>query len=277
MAIPGLHSEGSESHIIAFLSYQTAQKSWLFSIYDSYREAIRLYNGASEGDAIVLKASERSYGSTLINVSQLTIQKDKEGSAKLAFEVMNNRDRELSPTISLDLKKRTAGEDFMPVRTDFGMPAPARVPEAAQFDFLIGKYNAHQIIYQANGNKTEFDSAATAVYVCNGTAILEFLWYDVDPTLPDAAITVLRVYNRSMRQWESLYMANRGNGQLHFGGVKEGDRIVLHPFGTDATRPMSMWVFHDMREGAYDWFGQTSTDRGKTWNKTWIINFSKRE
>lgn len=276
MAIPGMYGEGGDSHSIAFLCYQAAQKSWLFGICDSYREAIQLYNGVAEGGKIVLRNSERTNGTTLVNILQLTIESAGEGKAKLSYEVMNNRDREMAPTFTLNLTKREPGDDFMPVRDDFGVPAPNRVEEAKQFDFLIGEYNAHNTFIRPNGN-AEFDATTTAVYVCNGMAIMEFMWYDVDKTLPDAGTTIVRIYNRATRQWESLYHANRGNGQLHFGGVQEGDRIVLHPFYTDTTRRMSMWVFHDMREEGYDWFGQSSTDRGGTWQKGWIINVRNKK
>ncbi len=118
---------------------------------------------------------------------------------------------------------------------------------------------------------------ATAVYALDGSAILEFDWHDADPSLPDAATTVLRLYNRSMRRWENLFLANRSNTPLHFGGVREHDRIVLHPFGAETgSNRLPRWIFFDTREHAYRWKGISSTDRGKTARLTWAIDYVRK-
>ena len=80
-----------------------------------------------------------------------------------------------------------------------------------------------------------------------------------------------------MRRWESLYMANRGNGALFFGGQDEGDRIVLGLFETNLDfGPMIRFVFHDIQGDEYHWYSESSTDRGQTWTKTWIIDVTRQ-
>ena len=94
---------------------------------------------------------------------------------------------------------------------------------------------------------------------------MEFNWADLDPNLPDWATTIVRIWNRQMRRWESMYCTNRSQSILHFGGVPEGDRIVLHQFEAHlGDGPVSYWIFHDMEEDTYSWKAETSGDRGTT-------------
>ena len=117
----------------------------------------------------------------------------------------------------------------------------------------------------------------TAVYALNGHAILEHNWYDVDPNVPDAATTIVRIYNRAMRRWESLYLDNRGHSQLFFGGAKDGDKVILHNFEANTTSPLiPRYVFHDIAKDSYAWYAENSTDRGKTFNQTWGITFARK-
>jgi hypothetical protein len=127
-----------------------------------------------------------------------------------------------------------------------------------------------------NGQRAQWPANATAVYALNGSAVLEFNWFDLDPNLPDAATTILRLYNRGMRRWENLYMTNRSQSVLLFGSVQEGDEIVLHSFEAGASGTMSRWVFHGIEKDAYQWYGASSTDRGENWNTTWTIDFARK-
>jgi len=128
------------------------------------------------------------------------------------------------------------------------------------------------------GRTAQFSANGRAVYTLDGHATMEFSWYDVDPNLPDAATCIVRIYNRAMRRWECMYSTNRFNAILYFGGVEEGDRIVLHPFETDtAAGRISYWTFHDMQANRFGWFADTSLDRGKTFTRTWIIQATRKD
>lgn len=166
--------------------------------------------------------------------------------------------------------------DLLATRDDHGQPAANLPAEARQFDFLIGTWDAqHQILL--GGNWVRFPTTFTAVHAMGGHAVLEHSWFDLDPNLPDAATTILRLYNRAERRWESLYMSNRANTLLHFGGAWEGDRMVLHTFGGRLGDPISRFVFHNIEADSYAWFAESSTDRGETFNPTWIIDVTRRE
>ena len=179
--------------------------------------------------------------------------------------------------------KTAEGEsDFFPVREDDGLPSPDRAPEADQFDFLVGEFQATHWMNR-QGTELRWQSTGTAVHALDGHAILEFDWHNNDPSLPDAATSIIRVYNRSMRHWESLFLSNRGNFALHFGGVLEGPslddggRIVLHPFGAQTgSNPLSQWIFFDAKKDSYRWKGLRSQDRGATWPAYWTIDFVRK-
>jgi len=119
-------------------------------------------------------------------------------------------------------------------------------------------------------------TTATASIALGGHGVLEHSWFDLDPSLPDAATSILRLYNRAERRWESLYLTNRGNTLLDFGGAKEGDRIVLHLFDTRLGDTISRFVFHNIEPDGYRWFAESSTDRGATFATTWTIDMTRR-
>jgi hypothetical protein len=172
--------------------------------------------------------------------------------------------------------KREAKADFL-LADGYGVPSPDRADEAGEFDFLIGEWQANHDMTFPNGKQAKWPANATAVYILGGKAVLEFNWFDLDPTLPDAATSIIRLYNRAERRWENLFTTNRGNSLLYFGGVKEGERIVLHGFDTDRTSPVSHYVFHDIQKDTYRWYGENSTDGGKTFKKFWIIDFQRKQ
>ncbi|MCB0280051.1 MAG: hypothetical protein KDD94_11130, partial [Calditrichaeota bacterium] len=158
----------------------------------------------------------------------------------------------------------------------YGRAAEGLPAEARQFDFLIGAYDAQQEFLRPNANSIKFPSTTTAVYALNGSAILEFSWYNVDPSLPNASTSIIRIYNRAMRRWESLFMTNRGNGNLFFGGYKESDRIILTLFEHNTSDPrISRFVFHSVEKDSYKWYGENSSDHGKSYQKFWIIEMKK--
>ena len=173
-------------------------------------------------------------------------------------------------------RKRPSADGFFPVRDDIGLASPDRPAEAAQFDFLLGEFDASHWRQSPQG-EIRWRSNATAVHVLDGHALLEFDWHEMDPSLPDAATSILRVYNRSMRRWESLFLPNRTNSALYFGGVQEGERIVLHPFDAQTGgNPISQWIFFDIGADAYRWKGLRSLDRGQTFSPTWTIDFARK-
>lgn len=273
------YSEDFDGHELAalhFLGFNPASGRWFLAGADSWDQHAWVADGAFDGDALVFSDAARVGGGVTLTEFRIRLEQSSPDAARLTVESSTDRGNTFSTVEERSYSRREPSPDFMKPASRHGEPAPDRFPEAAAFDFLIGEWtSAHDMTFP-NGQQVQWQANNTAVYALNGAAILEFNWFDVDPNLPDAATTILRLYNRAMRRWETLYLPNRGHSVLYFGGVEEGDEIVLHPFETGASRPMSRWVFHGIEQDAYHWYGATSSDRGKTWAKTWVIDFERK-
>jgi hypothetical protein len=264
---------GSELNTVMFLVYNPLGNKWVMGLASSYTENVSILDGDfADGELVMYNAARRLGGAQLTFYRTTFTNLDVD-----AFDVETATSTDMGRTWSREVlrsyQRRQPSEDFMAPATRYGDPVPGLPEEARQFDFLIGEWNESQDMTFPNGQNVRFPSNGTGVYALNGHAVLEFSWYDVDTTLPDAATSVVRIYNRQMRRWECMYTTNRFNSILYFGGVKEGDRIVLHLFEANTEdSPLNQWVFHDVEVDAYSWYANTSVDRGQTWNKTWVIN-----
>ena len=277
MYMPGYDEAGRDASIMQFLTYNPGSEIWVLGEASSYTENITMYDGHFEDDVLRLRTAVRHRGGSLLTYYEHAYR--FEGADRFTRTTRTSTDHggtwRVAATSTFNRAPRPA-EALQP-RDDTGLPSPDRPDAAGQFDFLIGSWAAIQNL-KLNGQWVKFPSNATAVYALNGTAILEYNWYDVDPNLPEAATTILRLYNRTMRRWESLYLSNRGNAPLFFGGRQEGDEMVLHFFEASTTDPViPRYVFHDIDKDTYAWYAAQSTDRGQTFEKTWTIAFTRQE
>lgn len=268
--------QGHELNTIWFLVYNRASGMWGLGEANSYTEHVSIYNGDFEDERLVLRNAVRRRGGLLYTLYRTTMAQSGTDAFTVTFEASVDHGDTWRKTAVKSYTRRTASDEVLQVTGEYGSPAPDRPEEAAQFDFLIGEFNDQQELRLPDGRNPKFPANSTAVYVLNGHAIMEHGWYDIDPNLPDAATTIIRIYNRAARRWESLYTANRSNSLLFFGGHKEGDEIVLHNFETHTGDAISRWVFHSIEKDSYKWYGATSTDRGKTYRKTWLIDFTRK-
>jgi hypothetical protein len=250
--------------------------AWNWGEASSFEECVTLHHGNFEGEALIVRDGGRPRGGQQVVITRRTLRRSEAG-----FAVEDERSTDLGATWTRSslrtYARRSEPAGMLATGEGVGEAAPG-LPEAAhQFDFLLGEYDAAHDLTLPNGRNVKFPSVTTAVRVLNGHAILEFDRVDVDPQLPDAATSIVRIYNRAMRRWESLYVINRGNAQLHFGGVQEGDRIVLTLFGAHrGDAPFSYFVFHDVRAGGYRWYSERSNDHGATFEKYWTIDVTPR-
>ena len=266
--------KGTSLHTLAFLTYAPGAKTWGIGVANSHTERIELANGSFENGKLVLRDARRRNGGMVLTHERQTFAPSSSG-----FTWLLERSHDGATWKKVQervYKKRPAKADFLK-GTAIGSPSADRPGEAAGFDFLIGEGQANHDMTFPNGRRSQWPANATAVYVLGGKGILEFNWFDLDPTLPDAATSIIRLYNRAERRWESLFTTNRSNSLLYFGGVQEKDRIVLHGFDTDRTGTVSHWVFHDIGKDTYKWFGENSTDGGQTYKTFWTIGFQRKK
>lgn len=270
--------DGHEVNTIGFLAINPAQEVWHFGEVNSFTESVAIYDGSLDGERLILQHAVRRGGGALVTLYRMTFTPD--GSDAFTQTLETSTDYGTTWTLALTKRytRRAPSDDFMAAASTYGSPAPGAPEAAREFDFLIGTYAAKQRLTFPNGQIAAFPSTTTAVYALNGHGILEYNWFDIDVNLPDAATSIVRIYNRAMRRWESLYIANRGNALLFFGGVREGERIVLTLFETDTTAPrIPRFIFHDIQEDSYKWFSETSTDRGETFQTNWTIEMTRQQ
>lgn len=268
--------QGHELSTLSFLMHSPSTQKWLYAIADSYRENIQKFDGSHGDGSWTFEDVLRPRGSA--NLVRYRIRISDVGGDGFRIESTYAVDgRGWQRDWVREYRKRDSMPEELQTREDFGRPAEDLPAEARQFDFLIGDWDNSNEMVRPQGQILNFPTREVAVYAMNGHAVLEYIWNDVDPNVPDAATSILRIYNRAMRRWESMYANNRFNGILYFGGVQEGADIVLHPFDADSSQvPISWWTFHDMHENDYGWYANTSRDRGKSFVKTWKIQATRR-
>lgn len=262
--------------VMSFLAFNKRANAWNLGEANGLSESMSVLTGDFDGDELVLRNAIRRGGGPEVTLYRTTYHRS-EPTFSVETDVSTDFGESWSRWVRKEYAPRAVVDSFLAGSSTYGLPDPSQPEEARAFDFLIGTFDAPMQFHFPDGREPSFPSITTAVYAMNGKAILEYGWYDVDPNLPEAATSIIRLYNRAMRRWESIYMDNRGNGTLFFGGVQDGDRIVLSLFETDLEYgPIQRYVFHDIGKDEYHWYGAQSFDRGDTYAKYWIIDMTRR-
>ncbi|MEO0557114.1 MAG: DUF1579 family protein [Bacteroidota bacterium] len=273
---PDYDAAGTEEHALTLISHIAPTQQWMTSEASSYTESILVSDGAFEApDRLVVRQAVRRAGGTRVVLIRTTYQ--LEGPDAFSVEVDQSitygedgwrpvERRHYTRASEAGRRPRAAGE---------GSPAEGLPPEARQFDFIVGEFDARQRMLGPEG-WVEFDAITTGAYALGGHAILETAWYDSDPNYPDAAMTALRLYNRAEHRWESLFIDNISNTHYRFGGRWEDGRMALHPFDVRLNDRQARYIFHAIQPDRYDWYCELSTDRGATFTTTWTINATRR-
>ena len=274
---PDFNGRGDELNTISFLVFNQVIRLWNLGVASSFSENITIFDGTGDGPDLLLTNAIRRNGSTVVTQYRLTFDFLSSDSLLLVLKTSDDGGATWRLHQEKAYFRRVPDSSFMAGGDTFGSPAPDRPDEAREFDFLIGEWTAQQEITLPSGQVARFPSNPSAVHLLNGHAILEHDWYDIDPDLPEAATSIVRIYNRAMRRWECMYLTNRFNSILYFGGRREGDRIVLTLFETDSGESTSSYfIFHDVEKDRYRWHAQLSRDRGRTFDTTWTIDTRRR-
>ncbi len=257
-----------------FISKVPNQNTWAIGRADTYTRAMSIYTGELHGDSLVATTGSRYLGGMNFHLEKLTITHDDQG-----FSINLSRSQDFGKTwTSRETQTFTRATNTRYATNPSGFGQHYDRPLAStDFEFLIGEWNANHELTFPNGQTAKFPATTTAVHVMGGNAILEFSWYDVDPNFPTAGTSILRMYNPAMRRWESLYVNNRSNTMLHFGGRKDGEEIILHQFNaTMADRPTPYYIFYDIQDDKYLWKAEQSRDGGETFSITWTIDITRK-
>jgi len=249
---------------------------WMMGLADAYREQCSVFNGNLQNGRLVFRHSERPRGGQQLVHFEASWVSLSENAKRYMLKQSN--DGENWKTVVVKEYLRSDTPIAMPDSTaGYGTPAADVPEEARQFDFIVGEWTAlNDMFLPQAGRRVQWQANATAVYVLDGRAIMEHNWFNTDPNFPEAATTIIRLYNRAMRRWECIYTTNRFNGQLYFGGVKEGEQIVLTLFDLGSAGPYPYFIFHDMQENSYKWHSLNTSDRGESTTQNWKIEFTRK-
>lgn len=270
-------ADSLDINTLSFLAYNSGAGLWNLGEANGLAESIAAYSGDFEDEHLVLRNAIRRGGGALVTLYRMAYRRSDDGRFAVETDVSTDFGKEWRRHLRKVYTPREQSENFLVGGSEYGSPDPSQPEEARAFDFLIGTFDAPMQFFFPDGREPKVPSTTTAVFAMNGQAILEYGWYDVDTNLPDAATSIIRIYNRAMQRWESLFMSNRSNGALFFGGAQDGDRIVLSLFEADLEHgPIQRYVFHDISEDGYHWYGAQSFDRGETYSKYWVIDVSRQ-
>ena len=267
---------GRTDDALSFLVFSPGPDRWALGEGRSETEHIEVYDGTMDGGTLIVRTAVRRLGGTLLTFERVRYALASDDAFTVTVETSTDDGATWKPRETRRYTRRASPPNLLATREDTGQPAPGLPDEARQFDFLLGVWDAQHEIQRPGGPPIAFPTTTTATVVLGGRGLMEHSWFDLDPNLPDAATTILRLYNRAERRWESLYMTNRANTLLDFGGAWEDDRMVLHSFDTRLGDPISRFVFHSIEDDHYLWFAESSSDRGETFTTTWTIDVTRR-
>ncbi len=147
-------------------------------------------------------------------------------------------------------------------------PPPCSAPEARQFDFWVGDWDA---AWQG-GKGTNH-----VVAKWDGCVIEE----NFDASGPEGNGLVgmsVSTYSPFLGKWRQTWVDNQG-GYLDFEGGWEGDRMVLTRGAKDrqGNRFLQRMVWYNIADDAFDWNWERSDDDGATWKQNWVIRYTRRK
>lgn len=142
--------------------------------------------------------------------------------------------------------------------------APCSSPEAAQFDFWLGKW---ELTWSDTGKGTNIITKELGACVIqenfSTTGFSGKSW---------------SVYNQQKKQWEQTWVDNSGAYMLFAGGFAEGKMTLSRSFtGPQGRTIMQRMVFYDITPGKFMWRWEASQDEGKTWKTNWLISYKRAE
>jgi hypothetical protein len=142
---------------------------------------------------------------------------------------------------------------------------PCSSPEAAQFDFWVGKWN---LTWGDNGKGTN-----SIKKIMDGCVVQEN--FDGTPSIQLKGMSV-STFSKQLGKWQQTWVDNSG-GYLDFiGEFQDGKMILSRDFVKDGKKFMQRMVWYNISENEFDWNWERSDDNGQTWNVLWKIHYKRK-
>lgn len=151
---------------------------------------------------------------------------------------------------------------------DYGTLNPNAPKETAQFDFLVGRWNAEYSATRPDGTTSSAIADWRIGYILNGYA-LQDKWSVSDNSGNVLGYgTMYRTYDATKGHWTMVEQTTWRLGFHHMTAEKVGDTMVMYeteetPDGTVQLRR----VFYNIEKDRFDWRIDISSDDGKTWQE----------
>ncbi len=155
-------------------------------------------------------------------------------------------------------------------------PAPAPVqqnksPEAAAFDFWIGKWDLTWTI------KQKVEKGKNKIKRILNDYVIKEDFEAKEGSLKGFRGKSWSVYNPKTKEWKQTWVDSQG-AYLDFVGEIKGDkRIFKRTFTNNGKTVMQRMVFFNIKENNFDWNWESSLDNGKTWKLQWQIHYTRAE
>lgn len=153
----------------------------------------------------------------------------------------------------------------------------ARDPEARQFDFLEGDWDAHCRFPRADGSWGEGQGTLKATKILDGCVFLEFF---EGPYVGGQIIKGVgfRAFNPTSRLWEHTWTDTGSPGGFPvWRGRFEDGKIDLHCewYEENGQQVRSRLTWSRITARSAHWESHRSLDGGKTWARHWEIDFTR--
>ena len=138
-------------------------------------------------------------------------------------------------------------------------------PEASQFDFWIGEWDASW------GDKARGTNLITkrwdrvVVEEFDGSAAMGLLGHSVS------------LFDLTTKQWKQTWVDNQGSYLDFVGGFADGRMTLSRSFQKDGKTVHQRMVWRDITPDAFEWDWERSLDGGKTWESQWQIHYTRRK
>jgi hypothetical protein len=146
---------------------------------------------------------------------------------------------------------------------------PCSYPEAAQFDFWIGKWKVEWV----DKDGVKGNGANTIKKILDGCVIEEN--FDGNPGTPLIGKS-LSVFVPKLKKWKQTWVDNFGS-YLDFTGEFTENKMVLSRelMDNEGKKIFQRMVFYNINKDSLDWNWERSLDEGKNWELLWKIHYTK--
>ena len=154
----------------------------------------------------------------------------------------------------------------------------SQLPEARQFDFLEGQWDAICRFRRLDGSWGEGPGTLTATKILDGCATMEFFEGVYEGRVIKAV--GLRAFNPKTRQWDHTWTDSLepGGFVVWRGRFEAGQIDLFGEWDDDAgQRIRSRLTWSQITDRSAHWESHRSLDRGQTWTKHWEVDFARKE